>query len=150
MQHPRRAALPVLLAIAVGIPAMAYGAGLAGGLEPSSGAGRNEALGHDADPAAIAIARAGSPGRAPAADGSPGGESPGGAVEAAQETTDPTPAAGAAVPRTPEAESAATNALLPGSVNRTSLSLQATYDVAVTLRYGTRLLAVDTLMTITN
>ena len=38
----------------------------------------------------------------------------------------------------------------PGSVNRTSLNLQVTYDVALTLGFDTRAIRVDSLMTITN
>jgi hypothetical protein len=40
--------------------------------------------------------------------------------------------------------------LQPGSVNLSSLDLTASYDVAVTLHYGDRLIAVDSRMTITN
>jgi hypothetical protein len=41
-------------------------------------------------------------------------------------------------------------ALQPGSVNASSLDLTASYDVALTLHYGDRLIAVDSRMTITN
>jgi hypothetical protein len=40
--------------------------------------------------------------------------------------------------------------LIPGTVNRSSISLRATYEVAVSLRYGTRLLSLDSRMTIVN
>jgi hypothetical protein len=42
------------------------------------------------------------------------------------------------------------SAIVPGSVNRTSLKLSATYSVGATLRYASRYLNVNTVATITN
>ena len=44
----------------------------------------------------------------------------------------------------------AASAIQPGSVDRTSLALRATYDVAATLRYGDRSLLVRTAIAVTN
>jgi hypothetical protein len=44
----------------------------------------------------------------------------------------------------------AASAITPGSVNRTSLNLSATYSVGLTLNYSTRSFMVNTLATITN
>jgi hypothetical protein len=52
--------------------------------------------------------------------------------------------------RATAAVTAATSAIVPGSVNRSSLNLRATYDVSVWLSYASRQLAVDSRMTITN
>jgi hypothetical protein len=43
-----------------------------------------------------------------------------------------------------------TSAIVPGSVNRSSINLRATYNVSVWLSYSSRQLAVDSRMTITN
>jgi hypothetical protein len=44
----------------------------------------------------------------------------------------------------------AASAIVPGSVNRSSINLRATYDVSVWLSYASRQLAVDSRMTVTN
>jgi hypothetical protein len=44
----------------------------------------------------------------------------------------------------------APSAIQPGSVNRTSLALRVSYDVKLSLGYGSRAIRVDSLMTITN
>jgi hypothetical protein len=46
--------------------------------------------------------------------------------------------------------SAATSAIVPGAVDRASLAVRATYDVAVTLGFDARTLRVDTTLTIGN
>jgi hypothetical protein len=83
---------------------------------------------------------------------------PNAAVEAAQATS-AVPASGApdaaAAPAAPSASvvppsAVSPSALEPGSVNAASLNLTVSYDVKVTLRYGDRLLAVDSRMTVTN
>lgn len=44
----------------------------------------------------------------------------------------------------------AASAIVPGSINRTSLNVSANYDVAATLRYGDRSLLARTILTVTN
>jgi len=58
----------------------------------------------------------------------------------------------AATPRTQPATTlvGTTGAIVPGSVNRTSVNLSATYSVVLALRYGTRSFAVNSTATITN
>src|ERR687888_1464185 len=43
-----------------------------------------------------------------------------------------------------------TSAIVPGTVNRSSINLRATYDVSVWLSYASRQLATDSRMTVTN
>ena len=51
---------------------------------------------------------------------------------------------------TDAATGTAVNAITPGSVNKTSLNLSATYSVALTLNYATRSFMVNSMATITN
>jgi hypothetical protein len=69
------------------------------------------------------------------------------ATGSAAPTPSPTPApSSSAEPTIPPTAAA----LDPGSVDRTSLDLQVTYDVALALRYNSRAFTVDTVMTIEN
>lgn len=58
--------------------------------------------------------------------------------------------ASAAQPSDTTASSAALGAITPGSVNRTSVNLSATYSVGLTLRYSSRSFIANTVATITN
>src|SRR5438034_6867111 len=59
----------------------------------------------------------------------------------------PSPQATAAAGEPPPATS---SAIVPGSVDRTSIHLSATYDADVTLGFDDRTLAVDVSITVTN
>lgn len=50
----------------------------------------------------------------------------------------------------PTATAAATSAIVPGTVNRTSVNLSATYSVVLSLHYGSRAFNVNSTATITN
>ena len=54
-----------------------------------------------------------------------------------------------AAPSTPAGQ-VSTDAIVPGSVNATSINLTAEYDVTVRLNFGTRAFRVDSTMTVTN
>src|SRR6266498_137644 len=67
-------------------------------------------------------------------------------IDASLPTQDEAPASAA----TRAATAARATDIVPGSVNRSSLNLRATYDVSVWLSYASRQLAVDSRMTIVN
>ncbi|HKG56558.1 MAG TPA: hypothetical protein VKA85_04880, partial [Candidatus Limnocylindrales bacterium] len=75
-----------------------------------------------------------------------------GGVDGLEGTPPPqaSPSPATAIEPPPSLAPRAAPALEPGSVNRSSYNLSVTYDVAVTLHYGDRLIAADSLMTITN
>lgn len=62
----------------------------------------------------------------------------------------PRPVAAATLAPRPAAVAAPTAAIVPGSVNRSSIDLTAEYDVAVRLSFATRAFAADTVMTVRN
>jgi hypothetical protein len=60
------------------------------------------------------------------------------------------PTSGSASPAPPPALDPAGSSIVPGTVNRTSINLVATYDADVALGYGDRSLRVDARITVTN
>src|SRR5262245_26593281 len=73
----------------------------------------------------------------------------GGVAEAAQLEHDMSADAGQVAPATTVADLGAT-AIVPGSVNRTSVVLDATYDATLRLSWGTRRISVDSTAVIGN
>ena len=65
-------------------------------------------------------------------------------------TTGAEPSAGRGAEAAPAATAAVPTQIQPGSVNRTSVNLRATYSVVLSLRYGSRAFNVNSIATITN
>jgi hypothetical protein len=96
---------------------------------------------------------------APATGGSPSAIAPttqgspdSGGAAGPSSRPDPTqlPTSGSASPAPPPALDPAASSIVPGTVNRTSINLVATYDADVVLGYGERSLRVDARITVTN